>query len=92
VKGKTRPVYRACEFIGTVLGWEPDRFMYRAGPVPPGTGRTGPVPTGFANPGGDYTSHLLDKFFLNFINPFLTIGVRIKIYSLCPIKSAIIVL
>jgi hypothetical protein len=25
--------------------------MYRAGPVPPGTGRTGPVPTGFANPG-----------------------------------------
>jgi transposase InsO family protein len=36
--------------------------MYRAGPVPPGTGRTGPVPTGFAKP--DYT-HLLvaiDKF------------------------------
>jgi hypothetical protein len=26
------------------LGWEPDRFMYRAGPVPPGTSRTGPVP------------------------------------------------
>jgi hypothetical protein len=25
--------------------------MYRAGPVPPGTSRTGPVPTGFANPG-----------------------------------------
>jgi hypothetical protein len=24
--------------------------MYRAGPVPPGTGRTGPVSTGFANP------------------------------------------
>jgi hypothetical protein len=26
-------------------------FIYRAGPVPPETGRTGPVPTGFANPG-----------------------------------------
>jgi hypothetical protein len=25
--------------------------MYRAGPVPPETGRTGSVPTGFANPG-----------------------------------------
>jgi hypothetical protein len=25
-----------CEFIGTVLGWEPDRFVYRAGPVPTG--------------------------------------------------------
>jgi hypothetical protein len=33
------------------LGWEPDRFVYRAGPVPPGTDRIGPVPTGFANPG-----------------------------------------
>jgi hypothetical protein len=33
------------------LGWESDRFTYRAGPVPPGTNRTGPVPTGFANPG-----------------------------------------
>jgi hypothetical protein len=32
------------------LGWEPDWFMYRAGLVPPGTGRTRPVPTGFANP------------------------------------------
>jgi hypothetical protein len=27
--------------------------VYRAGPVPPGTGRTGPVPTGFANPAAD---------------------------------------
>jgi hypothetical protein len=25
--------------------------MYRAGPVPSGTGRTGPVPTGSVNPG-----------------------------------------
>jgi hypothetical protein len=25
--------------------------MYRAGPVPLGTGRTGPVPTGSVNPG-----------------------------------------
>jgi hypothetical protein len=50
VNRSNRPVYRACEFIGTVLGWEPDRFVYRAGPVPPGTDRTGPVPTGFANP------------------------------------------
>jgi hypothetical protein len=48
-----RAVYRYREFIGTVFGWEPDRFMYRAGPVPQGTGRTGPVPTGFANPGQD---------------------------------------
>jgi hypothetical protein len=47
---KNRTVYRYREFVGTVFGWEPDRFMYRAGPVPPGTGRTGPVPTGFANP------------------------------------------
>jgi hypothetical protein len=52
---KNRAVYRYREFVGTVLGWEPDRFMYRAGPVPPGTGRTGPVPTGFANPGGSTT-------------------------------------
>jgi hypothetical protein len=37
---KKRAVYRFHEFVGTVLGWEPDRFMYRAGPVP----------TGFANP------------------------------------------
>jgi hypothetical protein len=51
VKGKTEPVYRAREFVGTLLGWEPDRFVYRVGPVPPGTGRTGPIPTGFANPG-----------------------------------------
>jgi hypothetical protein len=36
--------------IGTVYEWEPDRFVYRAGPVPPGTGRTGPVPNGFVNP------------------------------------------
>jgi hypothetical protein len=42
VKGKTepvyqsnRPVYRAREFIGMVLGWEPDRFVYRARSVPP---------------------------------------------------------
>jgi hypothetical protein len=35
-----RSVYRAHEFIGSVLRWEPDRFVYRAGPVP----------TGFANP------------------------------------------
>jgi hypothetical protein len=48
---KNRAVYRYREFVGTVFGWEPDRFMYRAGPVPPGTGRTGLVPTGFANPG-----------------------------------------
>jgi hypothetical protein len=27
------------------------------GPVPPGTGRTGPVPTGFANPGRHTTWH-----------------------------------
>jgi hypothetical protein len=53
VNRSNRPVYRACEYIGTVLGWEPDRFVYRAGPVPPRTGRTGPVPTGFANPGCD---------------------------------------
>jgi hypothetical protein len=35
--------------------------MYRAGPVPPGTGRTGPVPTGFANPdhGGTLVSSTL---------------------------------
>jgi hypothetical protein len=39
-----RPVHRGIQIIGTVLGWEPDRFMYRAGPIPPGTGRTGPVP------------------------------------------------
>jgi hypothetical protein len=32
------------------LGWEPDRFRYRAGPVPPGTGRTGLVPAGSVNP------------------------------------------
>jgi hypothetical protein len=32
------------------LGWEPDRFVYRAGPVPLGTGRTGIVPTGSLNP------------------------------------------
>jgi hypothetical protein len=31
--------------------------MYWAGPVPPGTGRTGPVPTGFANP--DYNNTIL---------------------------------
>jgi hypothetical protein len=49
VNRSNRPVYRACEYIGTVLGWEPDRFVYRAGPVPPGTGRTRLVPTGFAN-------------------------------------------
>jgi hypothetical protein len=46
VNRSNRPVYRACEFIGTILGWDPNRFVYRAGPVPPGTGRTGPVPTG----------------------------------------------
>jgi hypothetical protein len=28
--------------------------MYRAGPVPPGTGRTDLVPTGFMNPGPRY--------------------------------------
>jgi hypothetical protein len=32
---KNRAVYRSHEFVDTVLGWEPDRFMYRAGPVPP---------------------------------------------------------
>jgi hypothetical protein len=30
--------------------------MYRAGPVPPETGRTGPVPTGLGNPGGCHSS------------------------------------
>jgi hypothetical protein len=57
-KGKTgpvyrwnRPVHRAIYITGTVLGWEPDGFMYRVGLVPPGTGRTGPVPTGSVNPG-----------------------------------------
>jgi hypothetical protein len=34
---------------GLLVG--PDRFVYRAGPVPPGTGRTGPVPNGLVNPG-----------------------------------------
>jgi hypothetical protein len=34
------------------LGWEPDRFVYRAGPVPCGTGRT----TGFANPEQGWTT------------------------------------
>jgi hypothetical protein len=36
--------------IDTVCEWEPDRFVYQAGPVPPGTGRTGPVPNGLVNP------------------------------------------
>jgi hypothetical protein len=31
--------------IGTAYEWEPDRFVYRAGPVPPGTGRTVRFPT-----------------------------------------------
>jgi hypothetical protein len=57
---KNRPVYRSnrsvrqgLKILGTVWGWEPDRFVYRAGSVPPGTSRTGLVPTGFANPDGD---------------------------------------
>jgi hypothetical protein len=63
-----RPVLWDYECVGTVLGWEPDRFMYRAGPVPPGTGRTGPVPTGSVNPvhdpsnkkaGNNYRSEIL---------------------------------
>jgi hypothetical protein len=43
---QNRPVYHTREFVGTVLEWEPDRFVYWAGPVPPGTVRTGPVSTG----------------------------------------------
>jgi hypothetical protein len=53
---KNRAVYRYREFVGTVFGWKPDRFIYRARPVLPGTGRTGPVPTGFANPEGLFAS------------------------------------
>jgi hypothetical protein len=51
VNRSNRPVRRGLKILGTVWRWEPDRFVYRAGPVPPGTNRTGPVPTGFANPG-----------------------------------------
>jgi hypothetical protein len=41
-----------CELkiLGTVRGWEPDRFMYRVGPLPPGTGRTGPGSHRFCEP------------------------------------------
>jgi hypothetical protein len=44
VKGKTEPVYCSHKSVDTVLGWEPDRFMYRVGPVPPGTGRPARFP------------------------------------------------
>jgi hypothetical protein len=57
VNRSNRPINRSCAFIDTVLWWEPDRFVYRAGPVPPGTGRTGPVPTGFANPAPKFHFH-----------------------------------
>jgi hypothetical protein len=39
--------------------------MYRAGPVPPGTGRTGPVPTGSVNFALDYI--LTNFFYLYFL-------------------------
>jgi hypothetical protein len=41
------------------LGWEPDRFMYRTGPVPLETDRTGLVPTDSANRAHAHDRHLL---------------------------------
>jgi hypothetical protein len=60
VNQSNRPVCWWVKILGTVWRCEPDRFMYRAGPVPPETGRTRIVPTGFANPGPSHM-HLFLK-------------------------------